>query len=188
MMSTPYYEYLKNISWKGLLYRRFFVYPIIKKFCKGKVLDVGCGTGQFLKYCQNAKGVDVNSDCVEFCKTQGLDVINMKYDQLPFCDNSFDTLVLDNVLEHIKDPAPLMNECYRVLTPTGRIIILVPGEKGFERDDDHKMFYDHSELSKLMFTNSFTVTKKISLPIPKLNRILSAFCYMLVANKCDHCK
>ena len=182
-MTTSYYKYLLNISWKGLVYRRFFVYPVIRKYCKGRVLDVGCGTGQFVKYHQNAKGVDVNGDCVEFCKKQGLDVISMDYDQLPFLDNCFDTIVLDNVLEHIAEPTPLMNECYRVLTSKGRVIILVPGEKGFERDDDHKKFYDHRELCDLASSNRFAVIKNISLPIPKLNKRLSAFCYMIVAKK-----
>ena len=183
MMTTSYYEYLRNISWKGLIYRRFFVYPIIKKYCKGKVLDVGCGTGQFVKYYQSAKGVDVNTDCVEFCQRQGMDVVRMNYDQLPFVNNIFDTIVLDNVLEHIEDPTPLLMECKRVLTPAGQVIILVPGEKGFERDDDHKQFYDHNKLCDLMSNTSFTVTKRISLPIPRLNKILSAFCFMVVARK-----
>ena len=124
MMTESYFNYLSNISWKGLIYRRLLVYPIIRKYCNGKVLDVGCGMGQFVKYCKGSKGVDVNEECVEFCKKQKLDVIQMDYDKLPFSDKSFDTLVLDNVIEHISDPFPLLRECGRVLKPMGTIIMM----------------------------------------------------------------
>ena len=93
------------------------------------VLDVGCGMGQFVKHCHGSKGVDINNDCVEFCKKNGLNVVKMENDLLPFEDTSFDTIVLDNVLEHIMDPLPLLHECRRVLTRHGRLIILVPGQK-----------------------------------------------------------
>ena len=42
-MTRVYFEYLSRISWKGLIYRRLIVYPIIRRYCKGMVLDVGCG-------------------------------------------------------------------------------------------------------------------------------------------------
>ena len=47
-------------------------------------------------------------------------------------------MVLDNVIEHIQDPMPLLKECKRVLASKGNIIIGVPLEKGYERDPDHK--------------------------------------------------
>ena len=181
MMTNTYFEYLNNISWKGLLYRRFLVYPVLNKFCNGRVLDVGCGVGQFVKYQKAAKGVDVNEDCVKFCKAQGLDVIKMDYDELPFVENSFDTIVLDNVIEHITNPLPLLSECRRVLTNDGTIIVLVPGKKGFKRDSDHKKFYDHIGLRQLIAESNFETMNNISLPFPKLGNVLSAFCFMIVA-------
>ena len=122
--------------------------------------------GQFVKHCRGSKGVDINSDCVEFCQKHGLDVVKMENDRLPFEDTSFDTIVLDNVLEHIMDPLPLLHECSRVLTRHGRLIILVPGQKGFKRDADHKKFYDHNSLRGLVKVISFTPYKSI-LPFAK---------------------
>jgi len=181
-MTESYFDYLSNISWRGLIYRRLLVYPIIRKYCKGKVLDVGCGMGQFVKYCNGSKGVDVNEECVEFCKKQELDVIQMEYDKLPFSDKSLDTVVLDNVIEHISDPLPLLRECRRVLTSTGTIIILVPGQKGFKQDIDHKQYYDHGALQNLMSVSNFIPSNCISLPFPNLSKILSPFCFMIVAH------
>ena len=182
-MTSVYFDYLSKISWKGLLYRRLIVYPIIRRYCNGKVLDVGCGMGQFVKHCQGSKGVDINNDCVEFCQKQGLDVVKMENDRLPFEDTSFDTIVLDNVLEHILDPLPLLNECRRVLTRDGTLIILVPGKKGFKRDADHKKFYNHHSLRELVNVINFMPFKSISLPFVKLSNIINAFCFMLVAKK-----
>lgn len=182
-MNKEYFEYLSKISWKGLLYRRLIVYPIIRKYCNGTVLDVGCGMGQFVKHCRGSKGVDINTDCVEFCQKHGLDVVKMEIDRLPFEDSSYDTVVLDNVLEHIMDPTPLLNECARVLKRNGILIILVPGQKGFKRDADHKKFYDHNALRELTKVNNFVPFKCISLPILKLDKVLSAFCFMIVAYK-----
>ena len=184
-MTTSYFNYLRNISWRGIVYRRFFVYPIISKHCSGKVLDVGCGMGQFVKYQKDATGVDVNSECVDFCRQQNLTVKKMEYDKLPFSKNSFDTIVLDNVIEHIDNPVPLLNECRRVLTPSGIIIILVPGPKGFSRDADHKKFYDQKGLCQLTEGNSFETIKMISLPLQRLGAVLSAFCFMIVARNSE---
>ena len=74
-MTRVYFDYLSKISWKGLIYRRLIVYPIIRRYCRGTVLDVGCGMGQFVKHCHGSKGVDINNDCVEFCQKHGLNVV-----------------------------------------------------------------------------------------------------------------
>jgi len=47
-------------------------------------------------------------------------------DPLPFKDNSLDVVVASNVLEHVKDPQFVLEECKRVLSPGGRIVITVP--------------------------------------------------------------
>ena len=42
---TQYFEYLKNISILGRWYRMLWVYPIIRRWSKKNILDVGCGIG-----------------------------------------------------------------------------------------------------------------------------------------------
>lgn len=108
----------------------------------------------------------------------------MEEDTLPFKnDKKFDTLVLDNVIEHIADPKPLLNECRRVMSPTSKLIIVVPGLRGFKRDTDHKKYYDFEALKVLASENEFVLSHKKSLPLPGIQSILSSFCFFVVFQK-----
>lgn len=51
---------------------------------------------------------------------------------LPFEDNSFDTILCNHVLEHIPDDTKAMQELYRVLKPNGMAILQIPQD--LERD------------------------------------------------------
>jgi SAM-dependent methyltransferase len=68
----------------------------------------------------------------------------MTPDVLPFADASFDSVLLDNVLEHIEAPTLLLGEVRRVLVPGGRFLVGVPGQRGWESDPDHKVMYDEA--------------------------------------------
>ena len=184
MKQIDYFLYLSSITWKGKLYRRLFVYPAIRRECGARVLDIGCGLGLFLSVMKSGTGVDINSFCVEHCNSIGLDTRVMKKDRLPFSDNEvFDSLVLDNVLEHIADPTLLLNECKRLMSGSSNLIILVPGAKGYKRDSDHKVFYNFEILCKLAAQHGFTMVTKKSLPLPFLQNILSSFCFFVIFKK-----
>lgn len=147
---NAYFSYLKSRSKLSLFYRNFVLFPRIKHFTKRKNLDIGCGIGDYLKYDKNSIGVDINLDCVNYCKSLNLDCYQMKEDELPFDSNIFDSILLDNVLEHIENPKLILKEINRVLCPNGNFIIGVPCEKGYEHDNDHKQFYDIKKLKKLL--------------------------------------
>ena len=148
---NAYHEYLMTRSNFALYYRNFYLYPQINRNLKGKVLDVGCGIGDFLKYRKNNPtiGIDINKSIVAYCKSQGLNVISFEDGKIGFDDDSFDGVVLDNVLEHIEDPSMLLYEIRRVLKNDGTFIIGVPGVKGYQSDPDHKCFYDDQKLSSI---------------------------------------
>lgn len=143
---AEYFEYLRTRSFSGLLYRKYWLYPRLARHLSGRVLDVGCGIGDFLAYRPGTLGVDVNPHAVAWCQRQGLDARLMEVDALPFPDGGFDGVVLDNVLEHLADPARLLAEIHRVLAPGGRLLIGVPGERGYACDPDHKKYYDEQGL------------------------------------------
>ena len=150
-----YFEYLKGISWKGKLYRQKFIYPFLMKHSKGSVLDLGCGIGEFLHFA-NCTGTDINADCVNFCLERGLDAHLMQEDKLPFSHGTYNTIILDNVLEHILEPTKILNECHRVLSDQGLLIIGVPGVKGFKSDKDHKCFYNTELLYNTLLKATFS--------------------------------
>jgi SAM-dependent methyltransferase len=173
-----YFEYLKNRSRLGLLYRNFWLYPRICKHLSGRVLDVGCGIGDFVKFRKHTTGTDINPETVKFCKKQELDVIQMDIDRLPFLSGEFDGVLLDNVLEHITSPKSLVEEIYRVLKPSGTFLIGVPGRKGYEKDQDHKIYYDQNKIVETISAYGFTNKKIFYMPLKStiLDMHLSQFC------------
>lgn len=174
-----YFEYLKNRSFLGRIYRRFFLYPKINRLIHGRLLDVGCGVGDMLAFRPNSVGVDINDLNVKFCRWRGLDVQLMPIDQLPFANASFDSVLLDNVLEHITEPGPLLNEIKRIMLPDGVLVIGVPGLLGQLCDDDHKVYYDEAMLYKLADKLGFEITKMVYTPLCKsvfLSQVVKQYC------------
>lgn len=174
-----YFEYLSKRNFLGKLYRNFILYPRLNKHLNGFVLDVGCGIGDMLNYRSNTIGLDVNPLNVAFCKKQKLEAYVMKPDVIPFGDETFDSVLLDNVLEHIEKPSLLFKEIRRVLKSDGLVLIGVPGIKGYESDDDHKVFYDEKKLHVLALKNRFNENHFFYTPIIKstfLSKHLRQYC------------
>lgn len=160
-----YYDYLKKRSTLGLLYRKYYLYPKLEREVSGLALDVGCGIGDFLKFRPNTVGVDINPKLVEYCRQQGLNAELMHPDALPFAANHFDSAVLDNVLEHVANPAPLLSEIWRVLKPNGRLLVGVPGSAGYKSDLDHKVFYDKPKLVETLCIANFALSASFYSPL-----------------------
>ena len=177
--NKKYFEFLKNRSVLGRLYRKIYLYPKLSRLLNGRMLDIGCGIGDMLAFRPNSVGVDVNPFNVAFCKAHGFDALEMPFDQLPFADNTFDSVLLDNVLEHISNPTPLFCEIRRVMRQDAVLLIGVPGLKGQSSDQDHKVFYDEAKLSALAVQLGFDVKCLTHTPLVKskiLSRYLRQYC------------
>ena len=159
-----YYEYLKGRSRLGLWYRRYWLYPQLCNQVHGLTLDLGCGIGDFLSYRTGTVGVDINPATVEWCRQQGLDARLMPPDLLPFEKASFDSVVLDNVLEHLTEPKPLLAEIHRVLRPSSVLVVGVPGKRGYASDPDHKVYYDEVSLISTMADARFCLQRLFHIP------------------------
>lgn len=162
-----YYKYLKSTSLLGKIYRKIFLYPLLSRFFKGDFIDVGCGLGDFLSFGTNGSlGLDVNKFNIEHCKKRGLDAKLIKKGKFPVHDNSFLTINLDQVLEHLSDPDMLLKEINRCLIPGGKLIIGVPCESGYKRDPDHKVFYDLESIKIVLKKYHFRISKNFYCPLP----------------------
>jgi SAM-dependent methyltransferase len=95
-----------------------------------RVLDVGCRYGALTRsYLEGNEvvGVDVDREALAEAAELGIETHWADADApLPFPDASFDVVVAGELLEHIRDPAGLVDEARRVLRPGGRLVASVP--------------------------------------------------------------
>lgn len=164
MDHLTYFNYLRQRSGLGLIYRRLWLYPLLCRYLAGLALDVGCGIGDMLQFRKNSIGVDINPYNIDWCRKKGLKAYLMENNQLPFEDGAFRSALVDNVLEHIIEPKDLLNEIHRVLTKKGRLIVGVPGRQGYAKDTDHKVFYDESLLMEKLSSARFSLIKMLYTP------------------------
>lgn len=91
------------------------------------LLDVGCSSGAFLQIANslglNVEGVDPADKPVAYAKKLGLQVHLGHLEDVQFPENSFDAITLYEVIEHINNPAKILEECRRILRPGGALII-----------------------------------------------------------------
>lgn len=99
-----------------------------------KVLDVGCGTGDFLVACQqrnwNVVGVEPNPKARLLAHDKlNITIYNSIFD---LKENQFDCITLWHVLEHIPDLESYIQELKKLLKPNGKLIIAVPNFKSYD--------------------------------------------------------
>lgn len=115
--------------------RLFYALGAIKK-TKGKLLDVGCGVGDFPEAIGHYRpdlevyGIDVSKRAIRLAKKRVKKVRFKVADvqDLPFADESFDTVTCFDLLEHVEDPKKTLDEIYRVLKPKGVFHTFIPTE------------------------------------------------------------
>lgn len=130
-----------------------------------KVLDIGCGIGNFIKF--NPKkvelwGLDIIKENIDDLKRQGLKVkqgdVNKK---IPFAANSFDCVTCFHVFEHLADPSNAISEIKRVLKDQGTVVIAVPNLSfaEFYNDYTHVKPWTRISLFKFLKDNGFVNIK-----------------------------
>jgi SAM-dependent methyltransferase len=106
----------------------------------GRLLDVGAGERPYEPWygprCSHAVSTDV-------APHDGLSTRSMA-EALPFADDSFDVVLLTEVLEHVDDHARTLDEVVRVLAPGGTVVVTVPFMYPVhEAPHDHRRFTHH---------------------------------------------
>jgi SAM-dependent methyltransferase len=129
---------------------------------QGRLLDIGCGTKPYQQlFAVTAYiGLDIDSD-----RTRSLGVADHLYDggQFPFENDSFDSALCNQVLEHVFNPDEFLEEVRRVLKPGGRLLLTIPFVW-----DEHEQPYDFARYSSfglavLLRRHGFDIERHIKL-------------------------
>ena len=95
-----------------------------------RLLDLGCGNGEFLSRAQSAGwdvvGVDFDGEAVSAAKSRGLDVRLGGVDVLDPRVERFHVITMSHVIEHVHDPRGVIEACHALLRADGFVWIETP--------------------------------------------------------------
>ncbi len=96
----------------------------------GRLLDIGCGRGEYLSGFQHlgfdVAGLDLSTWAQKVSPQFQVRIADLEKDPLPFPPESFDYVFCKSVIEHMRQPMKLFNEAYRALKPGGVAVIMAP--------------------------------------------------------------
>ena len=114
-----------------------YKHALLKKHLKpnGRLLDIGCGTGSFLAFMKKkgckVSGIESNAKARNICLENNIEVQATETELPP---ESFDTISLWHVLEHLPNPENSINTYRDLLKPTGLLVVAVPNFESHDRN------------------------------------------------------
>lgn len=128
---------------------------------KGKILDIGAGTGDFLLEAKNKNWETVGVEPNEKAKSIAINKGVLFADTIEKLESiSFDVITLWHVLEHVPDVAHQVAELKRLLKPSGTLIIAVPNFKSFDANY-YKTFWAAYDVPRHLWHFSKTAIEKL---------------------------
>lgn len=152
--------------------KRKLVFSLLQKLSqtKGRILDVGCGTGFLLEELRRkgytAFGLENERKVLDLTYEQKIHgIIRGEAENPPFKNDSFDIILLLDLLEHLEDDILVIKKLSEILTKDGYLLVTVPAFSFlWGRHDEifhHKRRYTAKRLKRIFADAGFTV-KKIS--------------------------
>lgn len=176
-------EYDKAYAEKQLQRSRHPLRRVVKNFYLNNILrdvigptiDFGCGAGQLLRRLPAGSiGLEVNPYLVSELRNFGMNVMpyDPEVDQFFLRDlptDRFKTFAMAHVLEHFEEPDQILHKICKACGRLGvqRVILIVPGEKGFSADRTHKTFCNYLYFDKhgLLSCEGYEVCKTEYFPV-----------------------
>jgi SAM-dependent methyltransferase len=144
---------------------RFGPYRKVWQRPPGRLLDVGCGTGDlaavFARRGWSAAGIEPSAAAARHARAIGVEAVAGTLADAPWEDSEFDAILFNHSLEHIDEPVQALAEATRLLRPGGLLAIAVPnfgswhrhlfGSAWFQLDlPRHLQHFDRDSLSALV--------------------------------------
>lgn len=141
---------------------------------QGRMLEIGCGTGEFLVAARNAgwriDALELSEIFRRAAKSwYGLDVRGEELSQANFSPGTFDLIVLLHVFEHLTNPRDFLGQLSAIVKPGGFLFIIVPNVSSWTDNlfatysptlskKDHFFHYDTQSLRAMISQSNFEVT------------------------------
>jgi 2-polyprenyl-3-methyl-5-hydroxy-6-metoxy-1,4-benzoquinol methylase len=154
-----------------------WLFSSVSPFCKGNILEIGSGIGSISKLLlEKYNNVNLSDLRVQYC-----DILEKKFvghphlckifqldlgvpdlhQTHPMLISQFDSIIASNVVEHVEDDRLAIRNCYDMLKPKGRLIVLVPAYNALynslDKDLGHFRRYNKSGLSGLFSGQGFSI-------------------------------
>ena len=138
----------------------------------GRLLEIGCAVGFLLRAARergfDAVGVEMSEWASAYARDElGLDVVTGRLEDVAFDADSFDVVVMADVIEHLTDPRATLREIRRVLKPGGQLLLLTPdagsivaraaGARWWGLLDDHYFYFSRTNLRRFLESEDFVV-------------------------------
>ncbi|MBY0563983.1 MAG: class I SAM-dependent methyltransferase [Hyphomonadaceae bacterium] len=113
-----------------------------------RILDFGCGTGEFLKLAADAGcqvvGIEPSETYAAYARrTHGLDVLCASWRACQLPAQSFDLIVCREVLEHLRDPVDAIGAIATWLRPGGAAYLAVPDMRANDKPSFERFHFAH---------------------------------------------
>lgn len=137
-----------------------------------RVLDIGCGIGQFTELVKATKkdttvwGTDISPLAIEDNKKRNKDItyyVSTVGEQQLLPDNYFDVVFSGEVLEHIDNPHDLFKDAYKCLKRGGTFIVTTPLNDQIITPE-HMHYFTREDVTLLYDVNGFDNIRHIFLP------------------------
>lgn len=147
-----------------------------------KLLDVGCGQGQFVDYALrqgwDAMGLEVSDSAVNLCKKLDIPVNKADLSKADVTGGPFDAITLFEVIEHVDKPSMFLRKVVNQLKPGGLLFLTTPNFDSLDRrllgqswhviHPEHKNYFTSSTIKKIIYLSSglrvrSVVTKNMSI-------------------------
>lgn len=132
----------------------------IKTYAKGVLLDLGCGKSPlyeiYSKHILSSTSADWEGT---LHKNNNIDVACDLTQKLPFDDETYDTVILSDVLEHLPNPENLFSEIYRILKIDGTLLLNTPFLYGIHEAPHDYYRYTQFALKRLANISKFKIIK-----------------------------
>lgn len=151
-----------------------FLRTIEKSFAKGRLLDVGCGLGEFLSVATgrgwNPTGVDRNASAAECAEERIRRCIHIcEIEEFAAKEESFDFVVCLDVIEHLRRPDAVLAKLYPLVRPGGGILLTtidvgsmtarLMGRRWPHYHRDHLWYFTRESLSRVVSGAGFRALK-----------------------------